>query len=296
MRRLQIGMWHEFSEGNWKKYSRKGISGIEVSCYTQEQALQQAADFCRKHLLSFGIHTPIFEGEDSMPQVTSLDMDVYLKAVREVEKQVQTASQYGADYLLLHYPFPPIYPEDKDCRYWDGPPVHSYYYSENYSREEFRMTSERLFSELGALQKNYHQRIVLEYDFFGEHEDILASMFKEYPEIQLVVDTQRMEHHKRTFPGFDPFTWMDKIHPSVYLVHYSNVRFGKQKKRHIPVLPHQENDPQYGKSFTYLKYLAEKNSQFHITFEHHPELVSKDELEECYRAAEDVLGLAWSLD
>ncbi len=114
-------------------------------------------------------------------------------------------------------------------------------------------------------------------------------MFSTYRDIELVVDTQRMDFHKRSFPLFDPYKWLDKVSPFVYLAHYSNARYGEEFLRHIPVLPEHASDLSYGDSYQYLKYLAERNDRFHVTFEHNPKVVSKAELETCYEVVDRLL-------
>ncbi|MDZ5474468.1 sugar phosphate isomerase/epimerase [Bacillus sp. 31A1R] len=289
MRRLQMGMWYQFSEKDWDLYHHELINGLEISQYEDRDELERVALFCSNKNIQFGIHTPVFGKDKTIPEVTSLDDDVYSKAIKSVEEQVAIASEYGADYLLLHYPFPPIYSPVVDRRYWNGPPPHAYYYSEKIGGHNFTYISERLFQDIANLQNKHNQRIVLEYDFFGEYEEIFNQMFKEYPDIGLVIDTQRMEHNKRTFPDFNPYAWLDQIYKYVYLVHYSNVRFGEETQRHLPVLPSHEELENYGNSLSYLSYIAKKNNTFHVTFEHNPKAVSREELVDCYEVAHSVL-------
>ncbi|WP_442600125.1 sugar phosphate isomerase/epimerase [Neobacillus sp. D3-1R] len=289
MRRLQMGMWHLFSEDQWNQYKSDKITGLEISQYQDISELEKASLFCNNNSLKFGIHTPVFGNDKTLPEVTSLDKEVYQKAILSVEEQVKVSADYGADYLLLHYPFPPIYSTLVDRCYWDGAPDHAYYYSENYGEDHFKYISERLFEDLSVLQDKYQQKIVLEYDFFAEYKDVFSRMFEKYPQLQLVIDTQRMEHNKRTFPGFDPYKWLDQIYQYVYLVHYSNVRFGEKHQRHLPVLPFHETDTNYGDSLSYLSYLSKKNDLFHVTFEHNPSVVSPEELEVCYETVQELL-------
>ncbi|MFD2442851.1 sugar phosphate isomerase/epimerase [Bacillus sp. CGMCC 1.16607] len=290
MRRLQIGMWNNFSEEFWGKYSSDDIKGIEISQYPNKSELEQLVVFCQNKKIKFGIHTPVFGDEKTLPEIISFNKNIYSEVLIKVEEQVKLAAEFGADYLLLHYPFPPIYETVVDRRYWTGPPEHAFYYNEDIKEEDFKIASERLFHDLSVLQRKYHQKIVLEYDFFGGFEDIFVNMFNKYRDLQLVIDTQRMEHHKRTFPNFDPYKWMDKIKDYVYLVHYSNVYFGENVKRHLPVLPNQSDHPEYGDSYKYLKYLSDRNSFFHVTFEHNPSLISKKELDICFSSVKELIG------
>lgn len=68
-------------------------------------------------------------------------------------------------------------------------------------------------------ERKHNQRIVLEHDFAGEYTEVFIDMFREYPEIALVVDTARLDISGRVLPGFDPYAWLDALAPYVYLVH-----------------------------------------------------------------------------
>lgn len=156
--------------------------------------------------------------------------------------------------------------------------------------EALREAGHFIFRGLSELQQRYGQRIVLEYDFFGEFEEMYVELFAAYPELMLVVDTQRLDMHARAFPGFDPYKWLERIAAYVYLVHYSNIHYGEKRVRHLPVLPQHADDPSYGDAFHYLRYLAKRNGRFHLTFEHNPEAVTLEELHEVYESAAQLMG------
>jgi hypothetical protein len=40
-------------------------------------------------------------------------------AMVEIERQLVDSSIVNADYILLHYPFPPIFPITKNKKLWD---------------------------------------------------------------------------------------------------------------------------------------------------------------------------------
>ncbi|MFP7298942.1 sugar phosphate isomerase/epimerase [Neobacillus niacini] len=280
MRRLQIGMWHRFDPSFWKKYSHTLITGLEVSQFTSKEDYILLSKFSSKQNLKIGIHAPIYSHQD-YPLLSSTDKHEREQAIVEIERQVADSSIVRPDYILFHYPFPPIFPKLKNNRLWEEPKDYAYFDYSDYTKEQLRDYSSCLFESLVNFQNKYNQRIVLEYDFFGEFQEVYVEMFKKYPEIGVVLDTQRLDYHKRAFPGFNPYSLIDEIHPSVYLVHYSNTYYGNVMKRHLPVLPfHQENEL-YGDSISYLKYLAQKNKAFHLTFEHNPGLVTREELEQC---------------
>lgn len=290
MRRLQIGMWHTFDQAFWEKYSHTLITGLEVSQFTSKEDYILLNKFAANQNLKIGIHAPIFSNQD-YPLLSSANKHEREQAIVDIERVVVDSNIVNADYILFHYPFPPIFPKLKNKTLWKEPKDYPYYDYSDYSKEQLRDYSSYLFENLITFQNKYKQRIVLEYDFFGEFQDVYVEMFKKYPEIGVVLDTQRMDYHKRAFPGFDPYSLIDEIHESVYLLHYSNTYYGNDIKRHIPVLPFHRENQLYGDSITYLEYLAQKNNSFYITFEHNPSLVTIEELEQCYTYVAELLNL-----
>ncbi|GIP39563.1 hypothetical protein J31TS4_28430 [Paenibacillus sp. J31TS4] len=293
MRRVQIGMWNGLRPEDWERYGSPAIGGLELSQYPDEDELHRAAAFCTEKGLVFGIHAPAVnrEGIKLLPALTALEPQERKAARRLVERDTELAAACGAEYVLLHYPFPPILSSRFRPEEMRRMPHFSSYRSEEWTDDSFEEASIEAFDHLAELQQRTGQRIVVEYDFFGEFGTVYASLFKRYPEIGLVIDTQRMSVHTRVFPDFDPYAWMDAIAPSVYLVHYSNIQVVPDGtyRRHLPVLPHQADDPAYGDAERYLAYLAARNDRFHVTLEHNPELAGREELEELYRAVGGLL-------
>ncbi|KOR90109.1 xylose isomerase [Paenibacillus solani] len=282
-RRLQVGMWNQFTEEDWGQLADKHISGMEICSLPSQDALREVSHFCRNHGVEMGVHAPVLgDAGFWLPQVNAPDPERFQLALGQVAEEVQLASLYGADYVLFHYPFYPVfqepfmtYPRLPDSK-------HRYNYSQ-LSKDRFRDISQRLFEHLCELQLRYGQRIVLEHDFFGEYGDVLVDSFCAYPEIGFVLDTARLDITHRAFHGFDPYHFLDQIAPSVYLVHYSNVYYEEEKfTHHLPVLPEQDHDGRYGDASAYLRYLAAKNSRFHITFEHNASLVTREQLIQLY--------------
>lgn len=225
MRRLQAGMWGSFAAERWHELARGPINGMEVCMLRDEQELQAVQDFCVRHRLHYGVHGPILDSLGyQLPKLNAVCPAERAEALARMEAEVELASQYGHDQL---------------------------------SRREFREISVRLFEACCELQRKHNQRIVLEHDYAGDYAEEFIDMFREYPEIALVVDTARLDISGRVLPGFDPYAWLDALAPYVYLVHYSNVRYEEENFRnHLPVLPEQDGDSRYGAAYAYLEALA----------------------------------------
>ncbi|MBS4171760.1 sugar phosphate isomerase/epimerase [Bacillus sp. FJAT-49736] len=292
MRRLHIGMWHVLKEEEWNQFHFGMIHGLEASQYEKEEDWRTLKDFCQQNNISFGIHSPIYCNERAwLPQVTSSDEQKRIEALSWIGQEVEFAAKYKADYILFHYPFPAILPKYVDYNYWPREVNFPTMKWNELSREEFVHWSEEVFKRLVELQVNYKQKIILEYDFFGEFEEEYLQMFEKYKEIQLVIDTQRLDVHKRAFPGFDPYSFLVKAAPYVYLVHHSTTIYGENPKRHVPVVPGSIHNPNYGDAHLYLEFLSKYNQTFHIHFEHNPNLVTKEQLKECYELAIDTMKI-----
>lgn len=238
------------------------------------------------------MHGPILDSLGyQLPKLNAVCPAERAEAMARMEAEVELASRYGADYILFHYPFLPLFPAQWKRPYHRMPDPDQRYGHDQLSRREFREISVRLFEACCELQRKHNQRIVLEHDFAGEYTEVFIDMFREYPEIALVVDTARLDISSRVLRGFDPYAWLDALAPHVYLVHYSNVRYEEENfQNHLPVLPEQDGDGRYGDAYAYLEALATRNPKFHVTFEHRAELVSMEELDAIY---ERVALLLW---
>jgi sugar phosphate isomerase/epimerase len=285
MRRLQMGMWRKFDEQHWQNYSSELISGLEISLYDDYAALRELKQQCERRGLTFGVHGPIFNHQGyTLPKVTSMHREEREQAFASIEKEVEAAAEIGADYLLFHYPFLPLFPQSPFKHFDKLPSPNMRYDSYQIKREEFRAYSEEMFRRLASLQVRYGQRIVLEHDFFGDYGDIFIEMFQKFPEIMLVVDTGRLDLSARITEGFNPYPWLESIAPHVYLVHYSNVFYEHSTfTHHLPVIPDHDHDANYGDAHAYLAFLAKRNDKFHVTFEHQAHWVSRHTLQKLYR-------------
>lgn len=294
MRRLQLGMWQQWSRHKWEQYSLDILNGLEICHYPDRSALEAVRTFCDAHHIGFGVHGPILGDRGyKLPRLNSPDASERREAMRQVAEEAELASQCGADYILFHYPFLPVFQPPIRSLFPKMPDPSARYGYDRLSRQTFRDVSERLFHELGELQHRLKQRILLEHDFFGDYEDICIDMFVQHPDIQLVVDTARLDITKRAFDGFDPYAWLDKLAPTVYLVHYSNVRYeGDTFTHHLPerhmklrIALRQESQI-VGRVAAVAVFVAS------IPYEHNPDLVGRSELADIYRRAADVCGIA----
>lgn len=237
MRRLQIGMWHQFTQDRWNDISNDLISGMEISKYPSKEAVEELGRFCINENLKFGVHGPILDTLGYiLPTVNSPDPEQSREALEQITTEVKLAAECGADYILFHYPFYPTY-QQPQVQYPKLPDWLNRYGYDQISKSQFQDISERLFERLSELQQQYRQRIVLEHDFFGDYEDVFIQSFLNNPDIGLVIDTARLDITHRAFEGFDPYPFMDALASQVYLVHYSNVYYFDQTFRHhLPVL------------------------------------------------------------
>ncbi len=290
-RRLQIGMWHAFSEEDLERLGSDAIDGIEICQYRDNESLLYTTKVCKEKGLSFGIHTPVFGGQPyRRPRITSVDREEREEALRCVEREVRAAAEYGADYLLFHYPYVPIFPPETKRVFSNMPLPGERYSAEQINAAELRDISLRLFDTLCELQHRYGQCIVLEHDFWGEHEELLTAMFREHPEIELVVDTCRLDISAKAFGNVEPIRWLEAVAPYVYLVHYSNVQYEADRFiHHLPVLPEHDHDDRFGDAYAYLACLAQRNERFHVTFEHNAKLIDRNRLLDLYARTERLL-------
>ncbi|WP_426450965.1 sugar phosphate isomerase/epimerase [Paenibacillus sp. S-38] len=292
-RRLQIGMWGGFRPDDWERFGSERIGGMEISQFADREALLQFSAFCREKGLAFGIHAPVLANRGyTLPRLTSPDPDEAFEALLTVEKEAKLASEAGADYILYHYPFLPIFGRADQLQYSNLPKPDERCEPDDLTEDVFSELSHRLFDHLSELQHRYRQKIVLEHDFFGDYQDVIVRMFQTYREIELAVDTARLDIATRLSASFDAVGWLDAVAPSVYLVHYSNVRYAEDRFfNHQPVQTWHNHHPDYGRAGAYLKRLAARSDRFHVTFEHQADLFSREELLELYELTAQTAGI-----
>lgn len=291
-RRLQVGMWEQFSLEKWDRWKADSISGMEICSFASEDDLQSFKEWSVRNKISFGIHTPVLNTSGyKLPRLTSILPMERQGAWKLAEEEVITASRYNADYILFHFPFPALLPSINNTRFARLTSKNERYDPQQCSKSEFKEISLEVFEKLCELQEKHRQRIVLEHDFFGDYADVVIERFMQFPELKLVLDTARLDIGYRAFGNYDPYKLLDSLAPYVYLVHYSNVRYEDDGfHNHMPDLPEYEEDRRYGDSFAYLKYLAARNHSFHVTFEHKADLVTRNQLLEIYNRLLHLFG------
>jgi sugar phosphate isomerase/epimerase len=292
MRRLQIGMWGQFSLDRWNEIATKRIKGIEISSFPDRDSLREVSRFCQENDLSYGVHGPILNTNGfCLPRLNSPNQEEFKEALWQIEGEACLAAEFGADYILFHYPFLPIFQEPLKQRYPRLPDRNSRYEYAQISKHEFREISKKLFHTICELQEKGSSKILLEHDFFGDYGEVVVDVFHEFPDVGLVVDTARVDIAYRAFYDFEPYEWLTALASQVYLVHFSNVRYEKDHfVHHLPALPEQDDDDNFGEAFQYLKFLADKNKDFHVTFEHNSDLVSKEQLSLMYDRVADLFA------
>lgn len=290
--RIQFGMWKGLDVDNWKKYSSNLIKGIEISQIKNENELKLIKEFCTKNDLEYGFHTPVLINHE-YPMFTSA-----IKSRREYKSRViedlQLADKYGADYMLFHFPYPAIFPNNLNNNIYHQIMLYEefeHYFSKNYSILEFQSITIDAIEFLIEVSKHFKTKIVLENEFIGDFEDVYVEAIGESNNIYLAIDTQRLDIYKKVSDHrFDPYTFIKNVGKKVYVVHYSNVHYEKLKfTTHIPALSEQGSGNSHGDAFCYLKYLLELNGHIHITLEHNPTLVPEDKLKTCYLEVERLL-------
>nr|WP_275984099.1 TIM barrel protein [Paenibacillus hamazuiensis] len=289
---MQMGMWNGFQPEFWQKYESPLLGGIEASQFPCEDNLPEISRFCQMRGLRFGVHTPILaQSFYSLPRVSAKDRGERKEALERIGREAQLAARYGADYILFHFPFPSVFPSVQEPAYLAGMPAFERYESREIEPGFLRDCGERLLDAIAEIQLRTGQRIVLEYDFFGDEWELFDELFGRYPDVGLVADLQRLDVHRRVFPEFDPYRWLEQTLPHLYVVHHSNTRFEDGKwHRHLPVLPEHDAAPDYGDAFAYMRFIAESRPEVHVTFEHNPALVSREELQRCYESVHALCG------
>lgn len=89
----------------------------------------------------------------------------------------------------------------------------------------------------------------------------------------------------RLDPSFDAKSVIKKYARFAETIHLSNVQLSKDNtilNARYPVLPNQDSDDGWAPIQDYLSLIVQENNKVKIMFEHRSDLVSDEELQECY--------------
>jgi len=110
---------------------------------------------------------------------------------------------------------------------------------------------------------------------------LLEELLEEYSNIKICLDFGRIHLQDCIDKNFKAIDIIKKFGKYTHLVHLWNAKV--DSNGHYPALPSLKVEEGWGDMEAYFKALNEKNQSYKVLFEHKSNLITDEELEECYQ-------------
>lgn len=161
-----------------------------------------------------------------------------------------------------------------------------YLYESLYSCDKFTKNSEYLFNWLSEKGYEYDFTPVLEFDALNKYacgDNFLEGLLEKYKNIRLCLDTGRLHLQNMIYPGFNDIEIIKRYAKYAEVVHLWNVKVNLNlENSHFPELPGLKVEEGWAPIGDYMKIIREANRNVKIMFEYKLDLISDEELDNCY--------------
>ena len=113
--------------------------------------------------------------------------------------------------------------------------------------------------------------------------DLLETLLKKYPRVKLCLDIGRLHLQDKLDKNFNSFEITRKLAKYAEVIHLWNVKVsGNLTNNHYPTLPNLKPEDGWADVRKYLSIIKEENENCKLLFEHRSDLITDEELENCY--------------
>lgn len=283
--RFLIGQFEKFDVHKQERDFREGFYGIEATQMESLEELQILAENIDKRNLQMGIHFPLLKNQWRArdPQYLSKDIITYEESISYMEEEFKRSHEFKPDYILLHYPKPVILDDEVDWSSWRFYDETEYYYESEIDYEFFEEKTKVFFRFLCEQGKRYNFTPVLELDGLNKfiyETKLLEESLEEYSNIKLCLDFGRIHIQDCIDKNFDGIEVIKRFGKYAHLVHLWNAKV--DSNGHYPALPSLKIEEGWGDMAKYFVALNSVNDSYKVLFEHKSNLISDEELDECY--------------
>ncbi|MDT8715995.1 sugar phosphate isomerase/epimerase [Clostridium sp. 19966] len=297
MNNFMIGMDGKYNFQKFKRDFRKGFYGVQVCQFVDEAQIDILCREAEQNSFKIGIHFPLRSGIARFrdPQFFSLDKAVRKKAYEYMEEEFRYIEnkQINPAYVLIHYPKPVIIKEAFDMTNWRFADKSEYVYEKDYSFDRFKSDSEALFKWLSEKSIQYKFTPVLEFDALNKYvqqDNFLENLLDKYQSIKICLDTGRLHLQHKIDNEFDEINIIKRFAKYTKVIHLWNVKVnGNLENSHFPALPSLKVEEGWGPIEEYMKIIKQECSNALIMFEHKSEIITEEELNQCYSWINDLL-------
>jgi sugar phosphate isomerase/epimerase len=226
--RFIIGQYGGYNENKQQRDFRKGFYGVEMCLMKSEDDIKALKELSVTENFKLGIHFPLRANQwiARDPLYLSQNVNILNDSYAFMEKEFEYANQYGAEYILTHYPKPVIIKQDRKFL-WKFERKEEYCFDTEYSFTEFELKSCRFFEWISAKGTAYGFAPVLEFDGVNKYitdTDLLDKLLAKYPNIKLCLDIGRIHLQDTTEPSFCGYEFVKRFAKYTELVHLWNAQ------------------------------------------------------------------------
>jgi hypothetical protein len=290
MENFMIGQYGKFDYDKFYRDFRSNFYGIEACLFQNEEDIDYLVKESSNRGFNIGIHFPLRAGISKIrdPLFMSLDRELRGSAFKIMEDEFDfiVAKKVNPKYILFHFPKPVILDKDVNWENWRFADPSEHLFEEEYQFEEFKENSRFLFQWLSEKGKQYNFMPVLELDALNKY--IYDTRFIEeqiilFPNIKVCLDLGRLHIQNQIDSRFNAMNIIEKFAPFTEIVHLWNARVNENiNNSHYPALPSLKTEDGWAPIEKYLKQIKMQNKNIKIMFEHRSDLISDEELDECY--------------
>ena len=293
-----IGQHGTFDYQKYNRDFRDGFYGIEACLFRNEEDISNLIKESQKAPFQVGIHFPFRAGISKLRDALFLSNDdmIRLQAYDGIQQELEfITTALKPVYILFHYPKPVILDDRADWSRWRFDDRLEYEYESSYSYEDFKEKSDVLFEWLSVKGQEFNFVPVLEFDALNTYiykEDYLQLLLEKHNSIKLCLDTARLHLQECTDPYFDALEIIKQYAKYAEVIHLSNVQITNTHigQNHYPALPHLHPDDGWAPIEQYLRIIRQENKHTRILFEHRSDLISDEELSECYSWVDHIMN------
>ena len=288
MKNFMIGQPGSFDYKKFNRDFKEDFYGIEACMFATEEDISNLIEESKSSSFNIGIHFPLRSWVSKLrdPQFLSKDEEVKNNSYKIIEEELEILKQVKPKYVLFHYPKPVILDTTVDWTNWRFADKSEYIFDTEYSFNELQEKSEYLFKWLTEKSEEYNFTPVLELDGLNKYiyeTNLLEELLGKYPKIKLCIDTGRLHLQDRIDPNFNALSIIKRFSKYAEVVHLWNIRVKDNlENSHYPALKNLKAEDGWAPIEEYIRIIKEENKDVKIMFEHRSDLITDEELEECY--------------
>lgn len=296
MNNFLIGMHGRFDIHKYNRDFRPGFFGVEACMFPGEQEVDELACKAGEDGFSFGVHYPLIKKNTPYrdPFLIAPDAEVRREAWECFENETAYVSGKGAAYILTHFPKPVLVNRSLDLQYWRFAGDKEWMYSDTYPLELLEENLGAMFKRLSDVSKKYDIQVVLENDAMSTvltKSSLLVELLERYDKVKVCLDIGRLHLQEKLDTSFNALEFTEMMAPHTYLIHLWNTNpIQNLSGGHYPVLPGQKPSEGWADIEGFIEIIKRFNNNVKVLFEHRSDLVSDEELNECYCWIEQLLG------